>query len=50
MGGHEVDHFRRGMPRGDQEIPFVLTILVIHDDDDFASLDGFNGFWNGVQG
>ena len=50
MGCHEVDHFRSGMPRGNEEVSFIFAILVIHDDDDFASLDGFDGFWNGMQG
>ena len=50
VGGHEVDDFRGGMPRGNEEVPFVLAIFIVHDNDDFSSLDGFDGFRNGVQG
>ena len=32
------------------EIALIFAILVIHDDDDFAILNGFDGFWKGVQG
>ena len=46
---HEVDHFRGCVPGGNQKVPLVLTILVIHDNDDFAVADGLDGFRDGVQ-
>ena len=38
------------MPRGYEEVAFIFAILVIHDDDDFAVLNRFDGFRDGVQG
>ena len=49
MRGHKVDDFGRSMSRGDEKIPFVFSILVVHHDDDFTALDGFDGLWDGVQ-
>ena len=49
MGGHEVDHFWRCVPRGDQKVPFVFSILVVDHDDDFTLANGFNGLRNAVE-
>ena len=49
MRCHEVDDFGRSMSRGNEKIPFVFSILVVHHDDDFTALDGFDGLWDGVQ-
>src|SRR4029079_10131333 len=37
---HEVDHCRRHQLRRADEIPFVLAILVVRDDDELAVADG----------
>ena len=49
MGGHEVDHLRGGVPRCDQKVPFVFSILVVDHDDDFTLANGFNGLRNAVE-
>jgi hypothetical protein len=47
--GHEVDHFRRGKLGGADEIPLVLTILIIGHDDDFAVPQVVDGLLDGPE-
>jgi len=37
---HKIDHRRRDKLRGANQIPFVLAILVVRDDDELAVADG----------
>ncbi|WRK19091.1 hypothetical protein VC184_09775 [Microbacterium plantarum] len=46
---HEVDDARVGMVCGRDEIPLVLTILVVDDHHDLAACDGGDGFRSGIH-
>ena len=37
--GHEIDVFRRAVAGSENEVAFVLAILIIHDDDHLAGAD-----------
>ena len=43
---HKVDRFRRCQLGSTNEIALVLSIFIIKNDYDFASANGFNGFFN----
>jgi hypothetical protein len=47
--GQEVDGPGRDLLRGHHEVPLVLAILVVDDDDDLALLQGRHGGLNAVQ-
>ena len=49
MGGHEVDDFGRGVFCRDEKVPFIFSVLVVHDDDDFSASNGLDGFRNRVR-
>ncbi|ABC89745.1 GTP cyclohydrolase/3,4-dihydroxy-2-butanone 4-phosphate synthase bi-functional protein (ribofalvinbiosynthesis) [Rhizobium etli CFN 42] len=41
---HDEGHlFRRGVHGGDDQVALVLAVIVVHDDDDFAGLEGPDG-------
>ena len=48
--GHEVDVLGGDAFRGDDDVAFVLTILVIHQDDHLAGADVFDQFCCSIQG
>ncbi len=39
VGRHEVDSLGRDPCGSDSEVPFVLPVLVVHDDDEFAGAE-----------
>ena len=43
VGDHEVDQRRRHFLGRANEVPLVLAILIIHDDDDLAAANGLDG-------
>ena len=49
VGGHEVDDFWRCVTRSNEKVPFVLTVLIVDDNDDFSLPNGLDGFRDGVQ-
>ena len=49
FGGHEIDLLRRGkLGRADQ-IPLVLSVLVINHHHHFAAADGGQGIGDGIE-
>ena len=49
MFGHEIDNFRRRHRCGDNQVSFVLAILVIHDNDHLSSFDVCYCFFNRTE-
>ena len=49
MLGHEVDVIGRDLRRRHDEVAFVLTILVVRDDDHLALTDRFEGVFDPVE-
>ena len=46
VGQHEVDLFRRDQFGGGDEVAFVLAVLIVHDDDQFAVFEVlYGGFY-----
>lgn len=46
----EPCHFLGGaLARGDDEVAFVLAGFVVHDDDELAAREGFEGVLDGVE-
>ncbi len=46
---HEVDRFRGHLVGGKDQITFVLTVLVVDDDDLLASADALDGLFDGDE-
>jgi hypothetical protein len=46
VGDHEIDYFRRDLLGGADEVPLILTVLGVHDDDHLAGGYGVNGRFN----
>ena len=49
VGGHEVDDFWRCVTRSNEKVPFVLTVLIVDDNDDLSLPNGLDGLRDGVQ-
>ena len=49
MSCHEVDDFWGCVSSGNEKITFILSILIVHDNDDFSAANGIDGLRNGVQ-
>ena len=49
MGGHEVDGLRSDFLRRHTEVPLVLAVFVIHQDDHPAPSNLFDGLFNSCQ-
>ena len=49
VGGHEVDDLRCGVACSDQKVTFVFAVFIVHDNDDFATANRFDGFGNRIQ-
>src|SRR5690606_37549519 len=47
--GHEVDVLGGDAFGGDDDIAFVLAVLVIHEDDHLAGADVFDQFFGGIE-
>src|SRR5690348_3666957 len=50
MAGHEVDGLRRHLLRGNDEVAFVLPVLVVDQDDEFPLLYVANGAFDAIEG
>src|SRR4051794_3704546 len=50
MRGHEINHLRSHLLRGDGQVSFILTILVIHHHEHAAGARVFDGFLYGCKG
>ena len=46
---HEVDRLRRDLFGRNDQVTFVLTILIIDEDDEFSLLDVPNRFFNSIE-
>ena len=49
VGGHKVDDFGRGAAGGANKIAFVFAVFVVHNDNDLASANVFDGGFDGVK-
>ncbi len=49
MLGHEIDGLGGGVLSGDDEIALILTIFVIHQDDEFPAFDVADGGLDAVK-
>jgi len=47
--GHEINHLRRDFLSGTDEIAFILTILVINDNDKLTGADVCDDFLDGAK-
>ncbi|MOA47037.1 hypothetical protein D3C78_1696270 [compost metagenome] len=46
---HEVDRFRRAFLRGQQQVAFVLAVLVIDQEDHPALAEVFDNFFDAIE-
>jgi hypothetical protein len=46
VNGHEIDGFRRNRLGSHNQVALVLTVLVVHDDNEFTGFYIFNCFRN----
>ena len=46
---HKVDVFRRRFFGGANEIAFVFTVFVVHNDNDFAFFERFDRFFDRIE-
>jgi hypothetical protein len=44
---HLVDEFRCTLVRGEDEVSFVLAVVIVHQDDHSPKADLLDGFFNG---
>jgi hypothetical protein len=49
MGGHKIDFVWSNYLSCGYKIPFILSIFVVNNYDDFSSFDGCDGFLDTIQ-